>query len=78
LSKVSKAPAITPNRRRMASVLDAVMELTRASTPASAKRLPKLLQLALKPKLGPQFPLKQSLLEVRRELNKDLQTLVWL
>jgi hypothetical protein len=29
LPKVSKAPAITPKRRRMASVLDAVLESTR-------------------------------------------------
>jgi hypothetical protein len=56
LSKVAKAPATTPKRRRMASVLDAVMESTRALTPAPTKRLPKLLQLVLKPKLGPQCP----------------------
>jgi hypothetical protein len=31
----------------------------------------------LKSKLGPQCPLKQSLLELGRVLNKDLQTLVW-
>jgi hypothetical protein len=37
LLKVSKAPAITPKRRRMASMLDAIMESTRASTPAPAK-----------------------------------------
>jgi hypothetical protein len=37
LPKVSKTPAITPKRRRMASVLDAVLESTRAPTPASAK-----------------------------------------
>jgi hypothetical protein len=34
LTKVSKIPVITPKRRRMASVLDAVMEFTRVSTPA--------------------------------------------
>jgi hypothetical protein len=34
---VSKVPTITPKRRRMASVLDAVLESTRAPTPASAK-----------------------------------------
>jgi hypothetical protein len=36
LSKVPKIAAITPKRRRMASVLDAVIESLRASTPASA------------------------------------------
>jgi hypothetical protein len=33
LPKVTKAPATTPKRRRMASVLDTVMETTKASTP---------------------------------------------
>jgi hypothetical protein len=53
LPKLTKAPATTPKRRRMASVLDAVMETTRALTPAPVKRLPKLLRLTLKLKLGP-------------------------
>jgi hypothetical protein len=57
LPKASKAPAITPKRRRMESVLD--------------------VQFMLKPKLGPQWPLRQSLLELSREL-KGLQTLIWL
>jgi hypothetical protein len=39
LSKVTKAPATTPKRRRMASVLDAVMETTKALTPAPAKKV---------------------------------------
>jgi hypothetical protein len=36
LPKVSKIAAITPKRRRMASVLDAVIESVKLSTPASA------------------------------------------
>ena len=39
LSKVSKIPAVTPKRRRMASVLNAVMESTKVLTPASAEAL---------------------------------------
>jgi hypothetical protein len=35
--EVSKIPAVTPKRRRMASVLDAVMESTRVPTPASTE-----------------------------------------
>jgi hypothetical protein len=38
LPKVQKAPAATPKRRRMASVLDAIMETTKALTPASIKK----------------------------------------
>jgi hypothetical protein len=34
LTGVSKIPAVTPKRRRMASVLDAIMESTRVPTPA--------------------------------------------
>jgi hypothetical protein len=39
LSKVTKAPATTLKRRRMASVLDAVMETTKALTHAPAKKV---------------------------------------
>jgi hypothetical protein len=39
LPKVTKAPATTPKRTRMASVLDAVMETTKALTPAPAKKV---------------------------------------
>ena len=39
LSKMQKAPAATPKRRRMASVLDVVMETTKALTPASIKKV---------------------------------------
>jgi hypothetical protein len=35
---VQKAPAATPKRRRMASMFDAVMETTKALTPASIKK----------------------------------------
>jgi hypothetical protein len=37
LPKVAKAPATTPKRRRMDSVLDAVMETTRSLTPTPVK-----------------------------------------
>jgi hypothetical protein len=37
LPKVSKIPAVTPKRRRMASILDAVMESTKVLTPASVE-----------------------------------------
>jgi hypothetical protein len=39
LPKVAKAPATTPKRRRMASVLDVVVETTKALTPAPAKKV---------------------------------------
>jgi hypothetical protein len=36
-AEVSKIPAVTPKRRRMASVLDVVMESTKVPTPASTE-----------------------------------------
>jgi hypothetical protein len=39
LPKVTKVLAKTPNRRRMASVLDAVVEITRALAPAPVKKI---------------------------------------
>jgi hypothetical protein len=58
LSKVSKAPAVTPKRRRMASVLDAVMESTRALTPAPAKKIVKAATAHAKDEVGPSMPTK--------------------
>jgi hypothetical protein len=57
LPKVSKAPTITPKRRRMASVLDAVFESTRAPTPASAKEA--------EAKAGPSVPIEAGPIETR-------------
>jgi hypothetical protein len=56
LPKVSKAPAITPKRRRMASVLDVVLESTRASTPAPAKETAEAAKARAKPEAGPSVP----------------------
>jgi hypothetical protein len=56
LPKVSKAPAITPKRRRMASVLDAAMESTRASTPAPAKETAEAATTHVETKAGPSVP----------------------
>jgi hypothetical protein len=39
LSKVQKASATTPKRRRMANVLDAVLETTKALSPAPTKKI---------------------------------------
>jgi hypothetical protein len=77
LPKVVKAPATTP-KRRMASVLDAVMETTRVLTPAPAKKIAEATIVALKLKLGPQCLLRRSLPQLRIRLSKNLQMLAWL
>jgi hypothetical protein len=55
-SKVSKAPAITPKRRRMASVLDVVRESARALTPAPAKKIDEAATARVETEAGPSVP----------------------
>jgi hypothetical protein len=57
LSKVAKDPATTPKRRRMASVLDAVMETTRALTPAPVKKVAKTAMARAETEAGPSVPI---------------------
>jgi hypothetical protein len=45
LPKMTKAPATTPKRRRMASVLDAVMETTKALTHAPTKKVAEAIKV---------------------------------
>ena len=45
LPKVQKVPAATPKRRRMASVLDAVMETTKALSPAPTKKIAEAVKV---------------------------------
>jgi ribosomal protein L14E/L6E/L27E len=83
LKKVQKASAATPKRRRMANVLDAVLETTKVLSPTLqrkllklqkcrpkpklGKRKLKLCKLKLKPKLGLQCPPRWSLLTLRKK-----------
>jgi hypothetical protein len=62
LPKVSKVPAITPKRRRMANVLDAVLESTRAPIPASAKEA--------EAKAGPLVPIETGPVETRQNIKQ--------
>jgi hypothetical protein len=56
LPKVTKAPTTTPKRRRMASVLDAVMETTKALTPAPAKKVVEDATALAEAEAGPSVP----------------------
>jgi hypothetical protein len=56
LPKISKAPAITPKRRRMASVLDTVMESTRALTPAPTKKIAEATTARAETEARPSVP----------------------
>jgi hypothetical protein len=56
LPKITRAPAITPKRRRMASVLDAVMLTTRALTPAPPKKIANAAISRAETEAGPSVP----------------------
>jgi hypothetical protein len=82
LPKVTKAPATTPKRRRMASVLDAVMETTRAPTPP-VKKVAETVMARAEAKAGPSVPAeaepaateqraKQEFLDTSMALEKDV------
>jgi hypothetical protein len=58
LPKVIKAPATTPKRRRMASVLDAVMETTKALTPAPSKKVAEAATTQAEAEAGPSVPIE--------------------
>jgi hypothetical protein len=68
LPKVSKAPAITPKRRRMASVLDTVLESTRASTPAPAKEATEATTTRAEVEAGPSVPIETGPAETRQNI----------
>jgi hypothetical protein len=56
LPKVAKDPATTPKRRRMASVLDAVMESTKALTPTAVKKVVETVKVHVETKARPSVP----------------------
>jgi hypothetical protein len=53
---VAKTPAITPKRRRMASVLDAVMETTRSLTPTPVEKAAEVVMVRVETEAGPSAP----------------------
>jgi hypothetical protein len=58
LPKMTKAPATTPKRRRMASVLDAVMETTKALTSAPIKKVAEAVTAQAEAEAGPSVPIE--------------------
>jgi hypothetical protein len=58
LPKMTKAPATTPKRRRMASVLDAVMETTKALTPAPTKKVAEAVKAQAEAEARPSVPIE--------------------
>jgi hypothetical protein len=72
LPKVQKAPVATPKRRRMASVLDAVMETTKALSPTPTKKNVEAVKVQAEAEAGPSAPLETK--AVASEDKADQQT----
>jgi hypothetical protein len=58
LPKVQKAHAATPKRRRMASMLDAVLETTKALSPAPIKKIVEAVKVQAEAEAGPLAPIE--------------------
>jgi hypothetical protein len=71
LPKVTKAPATTPKRRRMASVLDAVVETTRALTPASVKKVAEAVIAHMKTKVALSMPAETKLAATEQKAEEE-------
>jgi hypothetical protein len=60
LSKVQKAPTATPKRRRMASVLDAIIETTKTLTPAPTKKAVEAIKVQAGAEAGSSVPIEMK------------------
>jgi hypothetical protein len=58
LLKVQKAPTATPKRRRMANVLDAILETTKALSPGATKKDAEATKVQDVTEAGPSAPIK--------------------
>jgi hypothetical protein len=71
LPKVAKAPATTHKRRRMASVLDAVVETTRALTPAPMKKAAEAATAHTETEAGPSVPAETKLAATEQRAEEE-------
>jgi hypothetical protein len=58
LPKVQKAPAATPKRRRMANVLDVVLETAKALSPSPIKKIAEAAKVQAEAKAEPAAPIE--------------------
>jgi hypothetical protein len=72
LPKVQKAPATTPKRRRMPSVLDAVLETTKALSRTPTKKIAETTKVQAKAEARPSAPIEMK--AVAPEDKADQQT----
>jgi hypothetical protein len=70
-SKVQKAPTKTPKKRRMASVLDAVMETTKALSPAPTKKATEAVKDQAEAEARPSAPIETKAVMPEDEANQE-------
>jgi hypothetical protein len=69
---MQKTPAATPKRRRMTNVLDAVIETTKALTPASAKKTAEAAKIQVEAKAGPSAPTETKATEPEDKVDHQI------
>jgi hypothetical protein len=72
LPNVQKVPAATPKRRRMASMLDAMLETTKALNPAPTRKIAEAAKVQAEAEAGPSAPTETK--AVAPEDKADRQT----
>jgi hypothetical protein len=77
LRKVTKAPATTPKRRRMASLLDAVIETTKALTSVPAKKVAEAATAQAEAEAGPLVPIETKPAMTEDKAEQKLQIPAW-
>jgi hypothetical protein len=71
LPKILKAAAATPKRRRMASVLDAVMETTKALTPTPTKKVDEVIEVQAEAEAGSSVPIEMKAAALEEETEQQ-------
>jgi hypothetical protein len=71
LLKVTKALTTTPKRRRMASVLDAVIETAKALTPTTAKKIAEASTAEAEAEVVPSVPVEAKLAAIEEGVEQE-------
>jgi hypothetical protein len=71
LPKVRKASATTPKRIRMASMLDTIVETTRALTPAPVKKVAEAATAHMETEVGPSMPAETKLAAIEQRAEEE-------
>lgn len=71
LLKMQKAPAASPKKRRRDRVLDAVMETTKALTPAPIKKVAKVAKVQAEAEAEPTVPIETKVVAPEDKANQQ-------